>query len=62
MRIGVLLCAVTGHKWRTIASDTEIEPVLECSRCDRKTLVPNATGFGVRPDVKAGYTRSWVKK
>jgi prophage protein DUF1660 len=62
MRVGALLCPLIGHKWQTVASDTAIEPVLECSRCSRRTLVPNATGFGVRTEVKAGYTRSWVKK
>jgi hypothetical protein len=56
-----LRCAVLGHKWR-VDESTEIEPVLCCERCGRKQLAPNATGFGVRTDVKARAYGSFLKK
>ena len=62
MRVGALLCAVVGHKWHVDEASTEIEPVLRCGRCGRKQLAPNATGFGVRTDVKARAYGSFLKK
>jgi hypothetical protein len=56
-----LLCAVIGHKWR-VDESTGIEPVLCCTRCGRKQLAPNATGFGVRTKVKGDAYGSFLKK
>ena len=62
MRAGAVLCAVVGHRWHTVADADEVEPVLECGRCGRKQLAPNATGFGVRTDVKASAYKSFLKR
>jgi hypothetical protein len=62
MRIGTLLCAVIGHKWHTVASETEIEAVLECRRCGRHTLAPNADSISIRTKVKADAYGSFLKK
>ena len=62
MRVGVLLCAVIGHKWHTVASETEIEPVLECDRCGRKQLAPNTSAFGLRTKVKGDAYGSYLKR
>jgi hypothetical protein len=62
MGAGVVICAVIGHKWHTVESDVEVEPVLECSRCGRQQLAPNATGIGVRTKVRGDAYGSFLKK
>ena len=57
-----MLCAVIGHHWHTAASDTEVEPVLECSRCGRKQLAPNTSAYGLRTKVKSDAYGSFLKK
>ena len=57
-----MLCAVIGHKWHTVASDLEVEPLLECGRCGRQTLAPNADSISVRTKVKADAYGSFLKK
>ena len=57
-----LLCAVAGHRWHMVESSTEVEPVLECSRCGRRQLAPNATGFGIRTKVRGDAYGSYLKK
>lgn len=57
-----LLCAVLGHTWHTVESSTEAEPVLECARCGRKELAPNADPFSVRTKVKGDAYGSYLKR
>lgn len=54
MRAAVVLCAILGHRFRTVEDPLEIEPVLLCSRCGHRTIAPNATGFDVRIGVRTG--------
>ena len=62
MMAGFLICAVLGHKWHTTASDTAIEPVLECVRCGRKELAPNTSALGLRTKVKGDAYGSYLKR
>jgi hypothetical protein len=63
VKIGGLLCSVLGHRYHVDDDpDTPTEVVLVCSRCGRKTLAPNTTGFDVRVGVRTGYDRSWLKR
>ena len=41
----VILCVLTGHRWRVDEASEDVEPVLLCGRCGRKEIAPNATGF-----------------
>lgn len=52
MVAGFLICAVIGHNWH-VDESTEIEPVLCCDRCGRKTLVPAGSAYGNRVDAQA---------
>lgn len=53
MVAGFLICALLGHKWHVEESETEIEPVLCCDRCGRKTLAPSGSAYGNRVAAKA---------
>jgi hypothetical protein len=57
VRVGVVLCAVIGHRWH-VDESTEIEPVLCCDRCGRTQLAPTGSAFGNRVNVKAGADRA----
>jgi hypothetical protein len=56
MVAGFLICALLGHKWH-VDESTEIEPVLCCDRCGRKTPAPVGSAFGNRVNVKAARDR-----
>lgn len=56
MVAGFLICAVLGHRWH-VDESTEIEPVLCCDRCGRKTLAPAGSAYGNRVDAKATRDR-----
>ena len=53
-----LLCAIVGHKWRVDEDSTEVEPVLCCARCGRKTLVPSGSAFSNRVDAETARDRA----
>jgi hypothetical protein len=52
MVAGFLICALLGHKWH-VDESTEIESILCCDRCGRKTLAPSGSAFGNRVAAKA---------
>jgi hypothetical protein len=62
MGAGVVICAVIGHAWHVDETSSDSEAVLCCSRCHRRQLAPNATGFGVRTDVKARAYGAFLKR
>jgi hypothetical protein len=57
MRLGVVLCAVTGHRWHVDEASTEVEPVLRCDRCRARQLAPSGSAFDRRLAAKAGRDR-----
>jgi hypothetical protein len=48
-----LLCVLIGHRWHVDEASTEIEPVLLCSRCGARELVPSGSGYLNRVAAKA---------
>jgi hypothetical protein len=58
MKVGVLLCAVTGHRWREAADVHETYPVLRCARCGRQQALASETHGADRVDMKAGADRA----
>jgi hypothetical protein len=57
MRLGVVLCAVIGHRWRVDETSTEPEAVICCGRCGRRQLAPEASAFERRIEAEAGADR-----
>lgn len=57
MVAGFLICALLGHKWR-VDESTEVEPVLCCDRCGRKTLAPAGSAFGNRVGAETARDRA----
>jgi hypothetical protein len=58
MRVGVILCAVVGHRWRVDETSTDTEAHIRCARCDRVQLAPDGTAFDRRLDAQTGQDRS----
>ena len=58
MRVGVLLCAVAGHRWRVDETAAEVEPVICCDRCGARQLAPDGTPFGRRLDAETRADRA----
>jgi hypothetical protein len=57
MVAGSLICALLGHKWR-VDESTEVEPVLCCERCGRKTLAPAGSAFENRVGAETARDRA----
>jgi hypothetical protein len=58
MRIGVVLCAVIGHRWHVDETSTDTEAHIGCERCGRDQLAPDGTAFGRRLDAQSREDRS----
>jgi hypothetical protein len=58
MRLGVVLCAVVGHRWRIDETSTEPEAVMCCLRCGRRQLTPEGSAFDRRIAAKTGADRA----
>jgi hypothetical protein len=58
MRIGLVLCAVTGHRWRVDETSTDSEAHIRCGRCGRVQLAPEGTALDRRLDAQAREDRS----
>jgi hypothetical protein len=58
MRLGVVLCAVIGHRWRIDETSTGPEPVMCCLRCGRRELPPEGSAFNRRIEAKTGADRA----
>jgi len=58
MGLGVILCAVIGHRWRVDEASTDPEAVICCKRCGRRQLAPEGTAFSRRLDAETKRDRS----
>jgi hypothetical protein len=58
MRLGVVLCAVIGHRWRVDETSTEPETMICCGRCGTRQPAPAGSAFDRRIEAKTGADRA----
>ena len=58
MKLGVVLCAVIGHRWRVDETSTGVETMICCNRCGARQHAPEGSVFNRRLEAETGSDRA----